>query len=228
MSLLCLIGIPLVLYVLAYIPDVLQGGGDWKIKLFTLTGLGGQQSWAWTLGIKPGMLQHNMWSYHAGIKDTHPYSSKWYTWPIMYRPVWYYFDTDAQGMTRGVWAIGNGIVWWLSVPAMAAAAWLGARERNKALGLVALLGLGQWLMWGVEPRPLVFMHYYFESIPYACLALAFLGWRLWERGGQWGRAIVGVLAFLAVVWAIFFYPLLSAYPISSDFYQRHMWTGHWI
>ena len=31
-----------------------------------------------------------IWRYHANLRATHPYFSKWYTWPWLYRPTWYY------------------------------------------------------------------------------------------------------------------------------------------
>ena len=32
----------------------------------------------------------NMFDYHAGLKEPHPFYSAWYTWPLMLKPVWYY------------------------------------------------------------------------------------------------------------------------------------------
>jgi dolichyl-phosphate-mannose-protein mannosyltransferase len=222
MAALAMFVIPVAVYALAYVPNVLEGGGDWRHRLVSWHGDGGGHSWYYLLGLKEG-LQHNMWAYHAGIKDKHPYSSPWWSWPLMKRPVWYYYEKDPQGLVRGVWAIGNAAIWWASVPALVGAGYLGWTERNRALGLIALLGLGQWMMWGIEPRSLVFMHYYFESIPFACLALAYLACRLWDTGNVYVRLAVGVYAALAVAWFVFYYPLLSAYPISDAYYGAHLW-----
>ncbi len=37
--------------------------------------------------------QKTMFGYHSGLDSTHPYSSTWYEWPIMKRPIWYYSRT---------------------------------------------------------------------------------------------------------------------------------------
>ena len=221
---LCLIIIPVLVYAASYIPNVLAGGGDWRHRLFTWSGDGGNHTWKWLLGVREG-LQHDMWAYHAGIKDKHPYSSPWWSWPIMKRPVWYYYQKDSVGLIEGIWCIGNALVWWASIPALVAAAYFAWRDRIAALGLIALMGLGQWLMWAIEPRSLVFMHYYFESIPYACIALAYGGWRIWDAGLAWPRRAVLLYAVLVFAWFVFYYPLLSGYPISEGYYQSHVWMG---
>ena len=220
--------IPAAIYAVAYIPNVLQGPGDWHAKLLTWNGTGTDNSWSYILGVKDG-LQHRMWAYHSGIKDKHPFSSPWWTWPLMLRPVAYYNETNAQHRHMEIWSIGNGLIWWASVPAFLAAIVLAWREKRAALGLIALLGLGQWLFWGIEPRSLIFMHYYFESIPYACLAIAFLLVRLWEIPAARKNPIVGKISHAAVifyctavvVWFAFYYPVLSGYPI-SDSYESHL------
>ena len=214
--------IPVVIYAASYIPFVLQGQGSLADKLLTWSGNG--HGWA-----RATALQGEMWTYHATIKEKHGYSSPWWSWPLMLRPTWYFFDHDENNMARGIWAIGNGLIWWATVPALVVAAFLARREKSPALGLLALLGLGQWLLWGVEPRPLIFMHYLYESIPFVCIALSYLLWRLWTSPDKSQRVFAALYVAAVVIWAILFYPLLSAYPISDGYYQWHLWLGRaWI
>jgi Gpi18-like mannosyltransferase len=235
--------IPVVIYLATYIPYVLQGQGDWAYKLFSA----GDASRGWTKVIA---WQKDMWGYHANLNATHPYSSPWWSWPMMLRPTWYYFH-DWKGAPvaglSGIWAIGNAAIWWASIPALVYVAWLGWRDRLVSLGATALLGIGLWAMWGVQPRPLLYMHYMFETIPFACIALAYIGYVFWhgapeaaqadpsetaprQLGGQrLRRGLVIAHAVLVVGWFLFYYPLLSASPISWDFYNRHIWFGRsWI
>ncbi|MEB3195578.1 MAG: phospholipid carrier-dependent glycosyltransferase [Candidatus Sericytochromatia bacterium] len=246
--------VPLVIYALSYIPYILQApGSDWQLKLLSWDhanhGWGRVVAW-----------QKEMWDYHAKLNATHPYNSPWWSWPLMLRPTWYYFqdlkNTGFNGL-GAVWAIGNAFIWWSSIPALGYAAFLAWRDRVRALGAIALLGIGLWVMWGVQPRPLLYMHYMFETIPFACLALAYVGYLLWHgqtdaeaqarpvdgegsaSGGEaapasppkraWRRAAVTVFAGVAISWFIYYYPLLSALPVSWDFYHGHVWFGRvWI
>lgn len=51
------------------------------------------------------------------ITDTHSYSSKWYTWPFLLRPV-YYWNSDTtvgeHSWYEKIYFIGNPFVWWFS------------------------------------------------------------------------------------------------------------------
>ena len=44
---------------------------------------------------------------NAGITATHPYSSYWWQWLIMKKPIFYWSSTDS-----GIYLIGNPVVWW--------------------------------------------------------------------------------------------------------------------
>ncbi len=81
------------------------------------------------LSYVPWMLQHHspkevltvqrdIWNYHAHLSATHPYFSRWWTWPWLYRPTWYFFRYE-DGWTRGILALGNPALWWASVPVTA-------------------------------------------------------------------------------------------------------------
>lgn len=226
--------IPVIVYLATYIPFVLQGTGAWQLKLF---------NWNWHdhgWG-KVISQQKDMWNYHSGLSATHPYSSPWWSWPLMLRPTWYYFHDFKNGTIGGIWAIGNAFIWWASVPALAYVAFLAWRDKLKSLGLLALMGFGLWIMWGVQPRPLLYMHYMFESIPFVAIALAYIGYQFW-----WGqsevaegespaikqkalRGIIIAYGVLLVAWFVFYYPLLSGMPVPWPFYQMHIWFGKsWI
>lgn len=240
--------IPVVIYFLTYIPFVLQGDGSWQIKLFTWNANG--HGWGKVIS-----QQKDMWGYHAGLQATHPYSSPWWSWPLMLRPTWYYFHDWKNGTVSGVWAIGNAFIWWLSVPALAYAGYLAWRDKLKSLGLVTLLGFGLWIMWGVQPRPLLYMHYMFETIPFACMAIAYVCYLLWNGKPDFtnvqpmpgdspaaqakaatpplsatGQKVLAIVIGGAIVaWFIFYYPLLAAIPIPWPFYNLHLWYNRaWI
>ncbi|MBC8102735.1 MAG: phospholipid carrier-dependent glycosyltransferase [Cytophagales bacterium] len=231
-ALLCLVLVPFVVYFATYLPNLLQGPGTVAQKLFTANGPNGI---GW---VKTFTLQADMFNYHATLKASHPYDSPWWSWPLELRPVWYFYE-GSKGRMSGIWAIGNVFIWWGSVPAFLALLYLGWRERSARLllpcSLLAAYGLGQWLAWGVKARALNFMHYYFECIPFACIALAYLGWRLWisEADGPSARRLrrlfVAGYGAALVAWFLFYYPLLAAYPVSDQYYGLHLWLGRaWV
>lgn len=64
---------------------------------------------------------NSMYTYHSKtvVNSTHPYSSHWYEWPIMYRPIWYFSNTLDSGLKQGISSFGNPAVWWLGIGAVA-------------------------------------------------------------------------------------------------------------
>jgi len=132
--------------------------------------------------------------YQAAVKAmTHPYSSKWWTWPLLLRPVWYYWKDPGEvpGTVVGIWGAGNPSVWWASVPALAFAAWIGIRERRAALAFV-LAGWAIHLAPWVPISRTLFLYHYLPSLLFALLALAWLLDRLWAGDGSpFERGLIG-------------------------------------
>lgn len=91
-------------------------------------------------------LQAQTYDYHkrVGGIEAHPYCSRWYTWPLMLRPVAYFYETMQVGTTSAtigsalpnqtktliydVHAMGNPILWWLSSAAVVLFALLLAQQ----------------------------------------------------------------------------------------------------
>jgi hypothetical protein len=65
--------------------------------------------------------QKAMYDYHAGITASHDYSSVWYEWPVMIRPIWYYTGRTElpPPLVSDIYAFGNPAVWWMGTAAVA-------------------------------------------------------------------------------------------------------------
>ncbi|MGH2584860.1 MAG: phospholipid carrier-dependent glycosyltransferase [Dehalococcoidia bacterium] len=169
-------------------------------------------------------LQRQMWEYHSNLSATHPWASRWWSWPFMTTPVWYYVDR-LQGEARPatIYALGNPLIFWAFLPAIGFAvyAWWQGRFRSMALAVVLLGFLGQWLPWMLSPR-ISFFYHMLPSVPFGCLAIAYGLSRIREP-----RVVtLGYLVPVAVVF-IYFFPIYSAWPISQDYLQQHYWIARW-
>jgi len=56
-------------------------------------------------------LNQKMYFYNSTLKATHPYSSKWYQWPLDKRPIWYWTET-VNNKISNIYLFGNPIVWY--------------------------------------------------------------------------------------------------------------------
>jgi len=213
--LLAFLGLPAVLYVLSYAPLLHQ----WHVR--------GEFHDARGAIARLVQEQRNVWGYHATLNATHPYFSKWWTWPWLYRPTWYFFENKNQ-LVRGIIAVGNPAIWWVSVPAAAWALLTGARARDPRRLFAGAGFCLLYLPWGLAPRTLNYSHYLFEAIPYACLTLGLVLDRAWDESAGTKAALAR--AYLAAVIVIFlaFVPLLTGVPIpSSWFFARLAGVGVW-
>ena len=202
--------LPVVIYVLSYVPWMRQGHSLLEVA----------------------ELQRSIWQYHAGLRAQHPYFSNWYTWPWLYRPTWYYYQQDGSTV-RGIVAIGNPALWWVSVPATLWVLLSGIRRRDPRRLFAAFGFLCLYLPWGISPRTLNYSHYLFEAIPYACLGLAALMDEAWDGRFGWVPR-----AYLAVVVALFlfFVPILTALPLPTKAFFRRLpgdlrpwtWLPSWV
>ena len=99
----------------------------------------------WELVGKMLNNQKAMYTYHHDLTATHPYSSTWYEWPAMVRPVYYYSQTMNNGLREGISAFGNPLVWWAGIPALLFITCpLSAKRRlSSKLGSLQV----QWTQW---------------------------------------------------------------------------------
>ncbi|MFC5406933.1 phospholipid carrier-dependent glycosyltransferase [Cohnella soli] len=172
--------------------------------------------------------QKNMYDYHKGVKEPHPYASKWYTWPVMVRPVWYYGGKDlAKGDAQSIAAIGNPIIWWVGLLALLASWWLGARRKDRVVLTLAVGYLSFYVPWMVAPRSITFLYHYFPMVPILILSIVWM-LRWFEEKPYYDRRIT--TAFMIVVAGVFvwFYPLYTGMTISRHWMNVFMkWLPSW-
>jgi dolichyl-phosphate-mannose-protein mannosyltransferase len=186
--------------------------------------------------------QYTMFEYHDTLKATHPYSSKWWEWPLDYVPIAYFYQdhrantSDPNGCCiYEITSMPNPMILWfglICVPWVGVLAW---RERNKGYALIVLTYLLQWLPWMESPR-ITFAYHFYVDIPLICLCNTIMLQRLWEWGKHqadtrlaWLSGL-GVGAYVALVAAsfAFFYPILAAHPITWNAWHARMWFPTWI
>jgi dolichyl-phosphate-mannose--protein O-mannosyl transferase len=179
-------------------------------------------SWWWDLARR----QVHILSFHIGLDQPNfPYTSPAWSWLLVKRPVVLYLDTDG-GSFRHMLAMGSPLVWWPAIAAivLAAVRWVrGGRGPGDPEGVI-LAGLAAgylpWLVLTI-PRSFSFLFYLMPAVPFVSLAVARALELSWKRRS--GRVASG--AYLAAVLAafVFFFPILTARPLSPDAWLSRMW-----
>jgi hypothetical protein len=187
-------------------------------------------------------LQTEMFNYHDHLVATHPYASSWWQWPILERPISYYYHDFRTGAGTSdpaaccvaeILALPNPFVWWfglLTVPLVGFYAWF---ERNRAYALLVVAYVLQWLPWIISPR-IAFEYHFFPNLAIIVLCNAIVLQKAWNWTPQQAATPLiprlGVGIYMAVVvWAfIFFYPVLVGQHVTWDAWHARMWIGRWI
>jgi hypothetical protein len=159
----CLGLVPIVVYVISYLPWV---------------ALGNRLTDTWPPG-NTGQtlleLTRSMYDYHNGLRATHAASSPYWAWPFDLKPVWFYQDSFAGGTAAAIYDAGNLVAWWLSIPALAFVGWQAFKRRSLGLALVFVAFAWQWMPWARIDRA-TFQYHYYAALPFVLIALAyFLG-----------------------------------------------------
>jgi Gpi18-like mannosyltransferase/predicted membrane-bound dolichyl-phosphate-mannose-protein mannosyltransferase len=148
--------------------------------------------------------------YEAAVANaTHPYSSKWWTWPFLLRPVWYHFK-DVPGDPShvvGVWGGGNPLLWWGGFAAIVVTLARAIRERHLASMFLVTAFILHYVVWSWIGRTL-FQYHYLPSLYASFLALGMILSVLWRAPADDGFWIGAGIALLIPV----FPTLLGPFP----------------
>jgi dolichyl-phosphate-mannose-protein mannosyltransferase len=168
--------------------------------------------------------QHLMLTKQSGLHPSQPYTSPPWSWPLVRRPVVYFFRETPDGAYREVLGMGSPLVWWASIPAVAYAAWGWVRNRDpfSAQAVIVVVLACLYLPWFAVAirRGELYLFYMLPLVPFMCLALALVADRLWSRTA--GRAAVAVFACAALVLFGIYYPLLAARPLSPAQWRERL------
>jgi dolichyl-phosphate-mannose--protein O-mannosyl transferase len=127
-----------------------------------------------------------MWYERSVEAATHPYSSQWWTWPLMLRPIAYWQNFPPQGRVATIWGGGNPLLWWSALTAITITA-VRALERPNPARTFLVLGYFLYLAIWMPVGRTLFLYHYMPSVYLGYLALAAIvadAWRgeaeMWE------------------------------------------------
>jgi dolichyl-phosphate-mannose-protein mannosyltransferase len=186
-------------------------------------------------------LNKVMYTSNASLTATHSYSSKWYSWPFMIRPVYYWYGppptiaTSNAGTSR-IYFLGNPVTWWFSTAALLyllleTISMLGiAAKRKQLIALwkgnnLRFFILGSFflnLLPFIGITRVMFLYHYMVALIFTIIALVYLIDTLKNKKKIFiGLILVSFAAF------VFFAPLSYGLPLSEPAYNLRNWLGTW-
>lgn len=165
-------------------------------------------------------LNVQMYESNQRLTASHPYSSPWYTWPLMQRPIFYW----VEGASR-IYLIGNPIVWWGSTVAVMLILSNILLSGLRRIDRTAILLIGIWFM-NLLPfigiHRVMFLYHYFIALIWAILMLAYVVDH--TKNVKRVSIAIGIAALVAFA---FFSPLTYGLPMSEQAYNARAWFPSW-
>lgn len=205
-SVLFFILIPISIYYLSYIP---YG----KALNYTLLFSKDYAKMVWS-------NQEFMFSYHSKLVAEHPYSSKWYQWILNLRPILYYLKYYDNGTRSSFGAFMNPVLCLGGLAALILVLYDAITKREKIAIFIVIGYLSQLLPWVFITR-LTFEYHYFPSGIFLTLSLAYIFNKLKDD-----KTFMVIVTALSVGMFIYFYPVLSGFPVDSSTKMYH-WLKSW-
>ena len=173
--------------------------------------------------------QKLMLSYHSSLTAEHIYSSRWYEWPTMIRPMFYYSGYISDTLRQGISAFGNPLVWWAGIPAFFYMIYLGIKKRDRTAIVLCISYLSQYLPWCLVSRT-IFIYHYFTSVPFVVLMIMYSAVQLKQhmKPKRFYMAL-GLYAAAATGLFLLFYPVLSGQTVSTSYVANFLrWMDSWV
>jgi dolichyl-phosphate-mannose-protein mannosyltransferase len=221
--------VAVLIYFLTYIPDMLAGRSIIEVV----------------------NLQGSMYGYHSTLTATHPFSSPWWNWPLMLKPLWLDVWYLPGNVKSTIVLLGNPAVWWIGFTAIIFTIlsianivipfffrWLWkkitkssspVKSISQKLDFPAMFIITffffQWVPYVFISR-VTFIYHFYVNVPFLCLASAYFISKYWSN--KWVK--VAAIAYFAVTVAMFglFYTVISGMPASDSWIESLKWFESWV
>jgi dolichyl-phosphate-mannose-protein mannosyltransferase len=182
-----------------------------------------------------------MWHFHTTLKTKHPYQSWPWDWPVLRRPVAFFYTEPSTGCgaskcSREILGIGTPVLWWSAVVALVVLVVVWLLQRDWRAGAILAAYLAGWVPWfpSALGHRTMFLFYATPMLPFMCLALVLVMGMIIGPATDTGlRRVLGSAAagaFMLVVLVNFgyLYPILAARVIPWSDWDARMWLQSWI
>lgn len=208
-SILQFVLIPLLIYVLVYIPYA-------YINNYS-------NLWQSVDQLQHGMLDFNLGLIHA----THPYASRFWSWPLDFKPLSVYF-WQKGAMSSSIVIMGNPLIFWSFIPVTLFLMYMVIHDKKdyRALFLLGSM-LSLYLPYALVSR-ISFIYYFYSITPFLILSICYAINKMLAIQKTWVPVVVYSYIGITVLLFILFYPALAGIEFWRT-YVTHalLWFATW-
>lgn len=161
--------------------------------------------------------QKEMYDYHSNLDSNHYFSSSWYTWPVVYKPIWYHNQVIDNNSRETITAIGNIVIWWFGIISTIylLLKFIIKKDKNSLYLLIMIFSL--WLPYIFIGR-VMFLYHYFPVLPFIILSIVLMFKDVTERYRI--NFIIPIYLLLVLAFFITYYPVISGEAVSNNYIEN--------
>lgn len=198
--------IPIIIYVISYLPDHVWKGDSWSI----------QNVWKQCL---------YMYNYHANLNATHPYSSTWQQWLMDARPIWYYNGYDQNQFQHTISCFSNPLMTWTALGTIIFTFIDGIRTKSQNAFIICIGYITALAPWMIITR-CVFAYHFYPTSFFAILSIAYIFQYLW-KDGKIGKTVTVIFLIVYIVLFLAFLPVTAGFSTTNTFIKSIEWFSTW-
>ena len=161
--------------------------------------------------------QKDMYNYHSKLNATHYFSSKWYTWPISYKPVWYHQEILNNDTKETISGIGNIVIWWMGLIGFLYSLIKLIRKKDKQSFIIVVSMLSLWLPYAFIGR-VMFLYHYFPVLPFMMLGIVNLFKSIEEKYKL--KYLIPLYMIFVIAFFIIYYPVISGIETPVSYIEK--------
>lgn len=184
------------------------------------------RDWNWVLA-----QPHHIFSYHSGGILEHPYSSTWWSWPLMLKSLWQHTDKlQETGLSAERVSLGNPLLYWMAFPSFLCFCFFAFVRffKKKELDFLLILAilLSCVLPWILVKRS-TFIYHFLPMLPFYVMTITALVWvaskeMILKKTALGLGSLVLAISLLGVS---LFYPLQAGITTDSSYRRAMMWLN---
>ena len=157
----------------------------------------------------------SMYEYHSNLEDSHSFSSKFYSWPISYRPVWYYYTSyDEKDTASTISGVGNLVIWYMGLLSIIYMFVILIMKKDKICFFLLASFLCLWIPYMFIGR-IMYLYHYFPAIPFVFLSVVYF-LRDLECVFQFKR-VIPIYLSCCFLFFVIYYPIVSGMEVPSSY-----------
>lgn len=137
------------------------------------------------------------------VGGEHPYGSRWWQWPLMWKPIYYLriaLSSDGSADSH-TYSLGNAVVWWsaglaMLITLLRIGPQIARRENDSTSTWLLVACLLSWLPFTGIAR-VMFLYHYFPALILSIVLLAHIA-----QQAQWRRRLLALEIFAVCVFLI--------------------------